>query len=140
MENELSYINIFDLNKQQIEQFVDQVVNQIEARQSLQVLARLTVMEKIVEGVKDRIKEQMLEEASLEGQKSFVLNGVKYEKAGRSTYYYNHCFKWNELQKEIKSLEDMMKAARDSFVDPETGEIIDPARQSYTEYIKVTIP
>lgn len=139
MENAISYLKVMPETKAEIEMFVSKVLAEIQVREALPLLARLTAIEKTIELIKDGIKDAILEEADLEGAKSFTLNGVKYERKGRTTYYFHHAAKWNDLKAQIKSLEDMMKAAREPFVDAETGEIIDPARSSYKEYIAVTL-
>ena len=139
MDRAISYINIMPSTKEEIDFFVQKVVSEIEARQSLPLLAKLTAMEKIITGIKDSIKEQILDEADLEGAKSFTIDGVKYEKKSRSTYYYNHCARHEQLKEQLKSLEDMMKAAKAPFADVDTGEIIEPARSSVSEYIAVTL-
>ena len=138
MERAISYINVMPETKSEIERFVAQVLNEVEIRGALPLLARLTAMEAVVKGIKDGLKDQMLEEADLEGAKSFTLNGVKYEKRSRSTYYYHHCQKWNQLKEDIAALESMMKTGK-AFADPETGEVIQPARSSVSEYIAVTL-
>lgn len=139
MERAISTINQFDLTKTQIEIFVAKVLNEIEPRQALPLLARLTAMEKIVEGVKNGIKDMILDEAHLEGAKSFTLKGVTYSKKVRTSYDYSHCAKHEQLKSELKALEDMMKAGH-AFVDPDTGEVIEPATKSESEYIAVTLP
>jgi hypothetical protein len=140
MERAISYITVMPESKTQIQAFIDQVLSEVEIRQALPLLARLQAMEAIIKGIKDGLKDQMLEEADLEGEKSFTLNGVKYEKKSRATYYFHHCEKWSRLKDTLKGLEDMMKVAKEPFADPETGEVIEPARSSYSEYIAVTLP
>ena len=139
MERAISYINVMPDTKSGIQLFVEKALSEVEIRQALPLLVKLTAMGKIIEGIKDGLKDQLLEEASLEGAKTFELNGVKFTKTERTTYYYNHCAKWNALKEEITALEGMMKVAKAPFADPETGEIIEPARQSGSESISVTL-
>lgn len=139
MERAISYLNVMPDTKEGIQLFINQVLDQVEIRQALPLLVKLTAMEKIIEGVKDGIKEQILDEASLFNEKRFTIDGVIMEKKSRTTYYYNHSAKHESLKAELKSLEDMMKAARVPFADTETGEVIEPARQSVSEYISVTL-
>jgi uridine kinase len=124
---------------QGINNFVEKVLSEIEPRQALPLLIKLTAMGKIIEGLKDGLKDQLLEEASLTAEKSFTIDGVRLTKTNRTTYYYNHCAKWNALNEELKALQEMMKAAKEPFADVETGEVIHPARQSGSESISVTL-
>ena len=122
-----------------INNFVEKVLSEIEPRQALPLLIKLTAMGKIIEGLKDGLKDQLLEEASLTAEKSFTIDGVRLTKTNRTTYYYNHCAKWNALNDEIKALQEMMKAAKEPFADVNTGEVIEPAQQSGSESISVTL-
>lgn len=139
MERAISYLNVMPDTKAGIQFFVDKVLSEVEIRQALPLLVKLTAMEKIIEGVKDGLKDQLLEEASLEGAKSFTQNGVRFDKRSKTTYYYNHCAKHEQLKAQLKSLEEMMKVAQSEFADVETGEIIQPARSSVSDYIAVTL-
>ena len=137
MEKAISYINIMPDTKAGIELFVNQVCDEIEIRQALPLLVKLTAMEKIIEGVKDRIKEQILDEASLNPEKSFLLDGVRFDKKSKTTYYYNHCAAHEALKSKLKAMEDMMKIGE--YADTETGEVIPAANKSQTEYIAITL-
>jgi len=137
MERAISYINIMPDTKSGIELFVNQVLDQVEARQSLNLLVKLTAMEKIIEGIKDGIKEQILQEADLNGEKSFTIDGVRFDKKSKTTYYYNHSTAHEALKSKLKAMEDMMKIGE--YVDTETAEVIPAANKSYTEYIAVTL-
>lgn len=140
MDKAISYINVMPETQAEIDHFVSKVLSEIETREALPLLAKLTAMSKMIDGVKAGIKDQLLEEASLYGgEKSFTINGVRYTLTNRTTYYYNHCSKWQQLDEQKKALEGMMKAAKQPFADPETGEIIEPARQSGFESISVTL-
>lgn len=126
--------------KSGIQFFVEKVLAEVENRQALPLLVKLTAMEKIIDGVKEGLKDQLLYEASLEGAKSFEQNGVRFEKRSKITHYYNHCAKHEQLKAQLKSLEEMMKAAQNPFADTDTGEVIEPARSTVSEYIAVTLP
>lgn len=138
--NEIAKLQNFPLTKTEIAEYVEAVKDQIQARGSLELLARLTALETIVKEVKDLIKEQVLSEATYEGGRSFETGGVKYELASRKSYTYKHCPAWNELNEKIKALETLMKSTDREIADTETGEVIPPAQWSQTDYIKVTLP
>jgi len=135
----LSYLTVLPETQSEIKNFADQVLSEIQIREALPLLARLTAMEKLVKAIKDGLKDQLMEEASLYGgEKSFEIDGVRFTKTERKTYHYQHCEKWRKLNEEIEALEKMMQAGKD-FADPETGEIITPANVSFSESISVTL-
>jgi len=140
MEKTISYINIMPDTQAGINLFVDKVLSEVEIREALPLLAKLTAMEKICELIRDGLKDQILEEASLTGEKSFTIGKVRYEKRTRTGYVYTHCPLHGELKARIKKLEDVMKVIEAPIADTETGEIIEPAHKSYTDYIAVTLP
>lgn len=140
MEKAISYINVMPDTKAGIDLFVSKVLDEIEIREALPLLVKLTAMGKIIDGVKSGLKDQLIEEAALysgEGT-SFEVNGVRFTRTERKTYHYNHAEKWRKLNEQIKALEKLMQAGVE-FADPETGEIITPATVSYTESISVTL-
>ena len=125
--------------KMAIEFFVDQVLSEVKVREALPLLVKLTAMEKIIEGIKDGIKQAILDEADLTGEKSFTIDGVRFEKKSRTNYHFNHCARYNALKSELKILEETMKSINVEMADTETGEIIPPANKSYTDFIAVTL-
>lgn len=138
--NEIQKLKQFPRTEAGIQAFVERVNGQIQARQSLDLLADLTALEKIIKAVKDNLKDQLLNDAGYEGPRSFVVDGVRMELASRKTYTYKHCATWQAINEQQKRIEEMMKAIDKEMVDPETGEVIPPAQWSQTDYIKVTLP
>lgn len=139
MERAISYINIMPDTQEGIQLFIDKVVNEIEVREALPLLAKLTAMEKIIEGVRERLKDQILDEASLTSEKVFTINGTRYEKRSRTTHYYHNCPLHEELKERIKKLEKIMQTIEAPIADTDTGEIIPPALKSFSDYIAVTL-
>jgi len=142
MERAISYLKVMPETLSEIENFADQIVTGLQIREALPLLPRLTALEKLAKSIKDKIKDQLIEEASLysgEG-KSFTIDGVRYTlNEGRKTYHYKHCEKWRQLNEEIEQLEKLMQAGKE-FADPETGEIIKPANISWSEpFISVNL-
>ena len=135
----ISTINVMPDTKMGIQFFIDQVLSEVKVRETLPLLVKLTAMEKIIEGIKDGIKDQILQEADLNGEKVFTINGVKFEKKSRTNYYFNHCARHEALKSELKALEELMKSLPVEMADTETGEVIPPANKSYTEFISVTL-
>ena len=142
MEKALSYLTVLPETQSEIKNFADQILSGIQIREALPLLARLTAVEKLVKTIKDGIKDQLIEEASLysgEG-KSFTIDGNRFTLSeGRKTYHYHHCEKWRALKDQIEKLEKLMQAGQE-FADPDTGEIIKPANVSWSEpFISVTL-
>ena len=141
MENALSHISIFEgMTLAQIDNFIEKAKEEIDGYDSLKLLSTLTVLSKIVDGVKEAVKDQMLEEASRYGTKQFTHAGITYELKSKKTYKYEHCEAWAELTEKRKKLEKLMQSTDKPIADTETGEIIPPAQWSATEYIAVTLP
>lgn len=136
MENGISYIKVMPESKTEIQAFVDRCVSQVEIREALPLLARLTAMSEMIEKLEAALKDQLLEESNLYPEKSFTINGVKFEKKQKTTYYYDHCSQYVELKAELKKLQDAIKTGL--YVDRETGELVQP-HSSVTEYIAVTL-
>ncbi len=139
MERAISFITVMPDTQAGIKRFVEQVLDQVEARQALPLLVKLTAMEKIIEGVKDGIKDQILDEADLTGEKVFTIDGTRFEKRSRTTHHYHNCPLHEELKARLKKLEDVMKVIEAPIADTDTGEIIEPSLKSFTDYIAVTL-
>ena len=142
MERAISYLKVMPETLSEIENFADQIVSGLEIREALPLLPHLTALEKLAKSIKDKIKDQLIEEASLysgEG-KSFTIDGNRFTLSeGRKTYHYHHCEKWRALKDQIEKLEKLMQAGQE-FADPDTGEIIKPANVSWSEpFISVTL-
>lgn len=123
-----------------IDQFIKSAAAELDGQDSLQTLATLTVMDKIVTGVKKAIKDQLLEEASRYGAKEFTHAGVKLQLKSKKTYKYDHCTAWQQLNDEKNRLEKLMQSTDKEIADVETGEIIPPAQWFASEYIAVILP
>jgi hypothetical protein len=138
MDKALSYITVLPETQSEIKNFAEKVLSEIQIREALPLLARLSAMEKLVKAIKDGIKDQLMEEASLYGgEKSFEINGVRYTKTERKTYHYQHCKKWVELNAQIEAIEKHMQIGE--WIDPETGEVVPQANISFSEFLTVVL-
>ena len=138
MENAMQFIRVLPETTSEIKMFADKVLAETQIREALPLLARLSAMEKLVKQIKDGLKEQLMEEASLYGgEKTFEINGVRYTKTERKTFHYQHCAKWRELNEQIEQIEKHMQIG--DWVDPDTGEVVPKATVSYSESITVTL-
>ena len=138
--SQLELLEKFNLTNHQVARLVDEITEALDDREALPVLARLTAMEKVLSGVKDYIKERIIEEADKYPEKTFKIQGVRYEKKSRKTYSYDHCSLYTGKKEEIKKLEDLMKSITSPVADTNTGEIIEPAHFKQTEYLTVNLP
>lgn len=139
METAISYIKVMPETLSEIDNFVGKVLDEIQPREHLPLLARLTAMEKMIEKLKDGIKEKVLDEASLNSEKSFIIDGVRYEKRTKTTYSYDHCQAYAAIKEQLKALEHTMKNIKSPVADTETGEIIEPAHTKFMDYIAITL-
>jgi hypothetical protein len=136
----IDIINVFDnMSEQEIKGFVERVKNQIQVGEADKLMIRLTAMEKIVAGVREAIKFQLLQEADMRKEKSYSINGHRIEKCTRKTYSYSHCQAWASLDEKKKQIESLMKSITEPVAVAETGEIIEPATWKTTEFIAVTL-
>lgn len=134
----ISYLTVLPETQSEIKNFAEKVVAEIEIREALPLLARITALEKLAKTIKDLLKEQLIEEASLySGEKTFEIDGVKFTKTERKTYHYQHCTKWRQLNAEIEAIEKHMQIGE--WVDPDTGEVVPKATISYSDSISVTL-
>jgi hypothetical protein len=140
MENALSNITIFEgMTLEQIDLFIEKAKQEIDRYDSLKLLGTLTVMSKIIDGVKEAVKDQMIEEASRFNSKEFTHAGLTFQLKSKKTYKYDHCQAWQALNDDRKKLEKLMQSTDKEIADTETGEIIPPAQWTSTEYITVTL-
>lgn len=136
----LEVINVFDnMSERQIKQFIQQVREEIQVGEAMPLLIRLTAMEKIAAGVREAIKEQLMQESELYKEKVIYLRGHKLEKGLRRTYIYSHCGAWAELDEKKKKIEALMKNITEPVAMADTGELIPPATWKGTEFIAVTL-
>lgn len=138
--SQIELLNKFDLTNRQIAMTVQEITDALDEAEVLPILSRLTAMEKVLTGVKDYIKDRILDEASKYPEKTFTLKGVRYEKKSKKTYSYDHCVSWTSKKADLKKIEDLMKSITASVADTETGEIIEPAHFKTTEYLAVNLP
>jgi FMN-dependent NADH-azoreductase len=139
MERAISFITVMPDSQAGVKLFIEKVLSEVEIREALPLLAKLTAMEKIIEGVREGLKDQILDEASLTAEKVFTINGTRYEKRTKTTNHYHNCQLHEELKARLKKLEDVMKVIEAPIADTDTGEIIPPALKSYTDYIAVSL-
>lgn len=154
-EKAISTLTYFNTSKVGIQQFVDKVITELEAGQinPLDLLIYLKSIEKSIEGINQRAKEMINNEADKYSEKSIEYKGARIDKAELGVKYdYAMCEdrEWNIMTADINTLtykrkkrEEFLKALINpiDWVDVETGEIITiyPPIKSSTTGLKVTI-
>jgi hypothetical protein len=120
------------------------IINPVELRDKMKVaiiegelpaLKVKALIDQLNDLLKDiEVKGQLDYEVDLQTEKKFEVFGIKYEKASRSTYKYDHNPVYADKKKELKEIESLMKS--DSVVYDEDGIEIPKAIKSQTEFIK----
>jgi len=141
MERAISVIKDFGLSKDQIDQFVSQVLNDIHNHDGdvLSTAICLSAMESVIKKIRAGIKELIILESDKYQEKTFDYQGAVITKASRATYDFTKTDKWNELSEAKKELEKVMKSITRPMADADTGEIIYPAQKNISESISIKI-
>lgn len=77
------------------------------------------------------------------GKENLVRNGflVEYSE-GTPRYSYKHYSGWYQISEQLKAVEEMMKQSaklNKAIVDEQTGEVIEPAKVTYTKpFLRLT--
>jgi hypothetical protein len=102
----------------------------------LEVFIQLKQIEKSLEAALTSIRESAIKEAAKYPEKTFSYKGAEVtKKSGSARYDYKHISGWAKLESDRKRIEDLAKLAASKSVqvtDELTGEIIEPARVTYT--------
>lgn len=117
----------------------------------LEILKHIKAFEKLLKGLLQdpELKDHFLDEAEKHGSKTFDAHGAKFQvKEAGTKYDYSACgdSTWKELsqkEKEIadkrKEREKTLKAHKEEWADPETGEVINPPVKKSTTTVTVEI-
>lgn len=141
MDRAISVIKDFGLSKDQIDQFVSQVLNDIHNHDGdvLSTAICLSAMENVIKKIRAGIKELIILESDKYQEKTFDYHGAVITKSSRATYDFTKTDKWNELNEAKKELEKVMKSITKPMADADTGEIIYPAQKNISESISIKI-
>jgi len=141
MERAISTIKQFNLSKDQIEQFVSQVLNDVFYNESdiLSTAICLRAMEDVIKKVRSGVSDLIIEESEKYAEKTFDYKGAKFTKTNRVTYVYSESEIWNKLNEKKKQLEAIMKTIKEPVADTDTGEIINPAQTKVSQSVSITI-
>lgn len=101
--------------------------------------AQLESAKKNIEGMLSQIKEDAMEEAEKMGIQNGAVErwGYKISRvASRANYDYKGIRSWVDKKMELSNIEELAKLAAKTGkqqVDPDTGELIDPAIVTYSK-------
>lgn len=108
----------------------------------IELATRIKSLQTILDDCQKQLKSYLFDE--LEGRDSVEINGYKVEKRnGRKMWKFDHIPAYaqvkSEMKDRLKGIENTAKLAYDNsikgraeLVDADTGEIIEPAKLSYT--------
>lgn len=141
MDNALSFITEFNLTRSQIDFFAQKALNEIDTGlyNPLSIHLCLKAMEELIKKIKERISEQVMQEAEKYG-KSFEYMGAKFQMSQRRTYDYSVDDTWAKINRSLKQREELLKYLTSPLADTETGEIINPVPFKVTSVIMITLP
>ena len=149
----LSTITVFPSSWEELRNYHGIIKAEIMASNNpLKIRAKLEWLKKVLDNILDdkELKEHFLKEFFLyEKEKIVKFEGVEmYQMEAGTKYDYKGCGDplWNDLDKQIAELsakkkerENLLKAAKDGFVDPETGVFVMPAKKTSTTVVACKI-
>ncbi len=140
MDDALTTITQFNLSRTQVNNLARRVLSEIDdgTYNPLEVHLCLRAMEEVVKRIKEGIADQVLAEAEKYG-KDFTFHGSQFQVTTRRTFDYSQDTIWTELDRSKKEREEMLKHLQAPVADPETGEMIYPARYKATQVLSVTL-
>ncbi len=140
MDNSITTITQFNLNRTQIKNKARQILEEIDMGEYnlLNVCLCLRAMEELVKKIKEGIADQILAEAEKYG-KDFTFHGSQFQVTTRRTFDYSQDAIWADLDMAKKQREEMLKHLQAPVADPETGEMIYPARYKAIQVLSVTL-
>ena len=132
----MSVIRLLPETTEQANKFANELLSlTTEGEQSaLEVDYYLKVFETIIAKVRKHndFKHCLINEVDLLGNNTFH-SAKRVTLQTKSTYDFSACGLWNNLNKKIKSVENIMKSIEADVADVETGELITPAVKKLSE-------
>ncbi len=136
-------IQIEGLSKTGIETLANTIVSEVEKGNENpgELFLKLDFLQKAIEKAKKEIKEGAIEELA-KYDKGQTLGGVEFSVQEKGKPSYKHHEDWQKKKEELTAIEADMKAAAKSGnnIVTEDGEIIPPARYTYSTSIVPTYP
>ena len=143
MEKAISTINQFDLTKEQINNFIEQVTSDILDSGEYDLLAtarNLKVMEDIVKSIKSNISSYVIDDISKYG-KTVDLANTTFTVKVRNSPDWSSCkdSTLKQLEQDLKDRKQLIQTLKKPIADAETGEIIEPVMFRSSEYYEIKI-
>ncbi|MBP6979035.1 MAG: hypothetical protein PHD61_11365 [Bacteroidales bacterium] len=136
----LTTITQFNLTRPQINSLARHILDEIDSGMynPLEVHLCLRAMEELVKRIKEGIADQVMVEANKYGR-DFTFHGSQFQITARRTFDYSADAIWTEMDRSKKQREEMLKHLQSPVADPNTGEMIYPARYKATQVLSVTL-
>lgn len=152
MDTAISTFTLLPSTKDQISVYVDSVKKSILSgnESTLKIWRQIKAFEKVIEQITEdeEIKKAVVKETETFGDKTFDTYGCKFQLRGNTSYNYTFCG-----DSELKQLEQdlalaktkldarkaFLKGLKETWNNPETGEIVNPPANKYTESVVVTL-
>ncbi|HOW26023.1 MAG TPA: hypothetical protein PK711_10170 [Bacteroidales bacterium] len=130
----------FNLTKTQISAFARKALDEIDTGMynPLEIHLCLRAMEEVIKKLKEGIIDLVMMEAEKYGR-DFTFHGSQFQVTTRRTFDYTADAAWIELDRVKKEREEMLKHLQAPVADPETGEMILPAKLKTTQVLSVTL-
>ena len=155
-EKASSQINVLPSTRSQIQTFTEKFIKEMESGivESTKVALQLKAMEELIKTLRSNktIRELIMDEVDKHPEKSFVVEGAKFEKAETGVKYdysntgstkLNNLYKQrDEINGQIKALEELLQALGKSdqeVYDEASGELLQPPVRKSNSYIKITL-
>ncbi len=145
----VSVIRLMPESKDQVELFIQGATEQILNGQvdPLEAAIYLKTMEDVLKGIRDNkeIKE-MIRFEIIERGGEVNLGNAKIKNIDRSNWDYSEDTRWNDFKNQIellnehrKNREKMLQILEKEVADPDSGEMIYPAKKTISQYPRVTL-
>lgn len=137
--------NLTDTDQKLLDQYSGQVQQVVDGHiPAKDVYANLYVMIKSLKELKSEITEKGIDELERYGRDDSVeRNGFRMKVFSRTDYDYKSDEVWQSLNESRKARENAMKKAASmnrkgqEFFDPQSGEMIPPAKAEISKYIRM---
>ena len=148
METALSTITVLPSTKEQRNQFIIDVVDEICNSGNINALDADIMLKSGIDTLEeirknDRVKELVLKEADKYPEKSFEYGNFKVTKSSRTINDFKGCDQHlDELYRQMEALKLQIKAREQlvlTGINTETGEVFKPVKSTVTEFLKIEL-
>ena len=125
------------LTKANVSITADSIVSEVLAgnQSAIEVYAKIRYLEAVLAEAKGKIEEATIGELWRQDGNKCGFGQVELQyKQGSRRYTYDHYQPYVEAKERVKAIEEMMKAAiKSEIADATTGEIVPPAKETFTK-------